>query len=91
MSDTKERRIRRIKARMEDLDGASNVRRWRDRVIVEYDGDGYQITSKNLKVSGGFDHREFIRHEAIRALEPNEPRERMGFPSVAQQQLEGER
>ena len=86
-------RLERISKRLEDCREVQNIRQWRSRLIFEYDGQGYQITGKNLCIVGSLEDRDVLESMVKEALTPDidvGPRNNRedGFPPVAAQQLE---
>ena len=89
-------KLERISQRLQDCSEVQNIRQWRGRLIFEYDGEGYQITGKNLCIVGSLEHRDVLERMVKEALTPDidvGPRDSSGegFPSRAAQQLEGYR
>lgn len=90
-------RLERISQRLEDCSEVQNIRQWRGRLIFEYDGQGYQITGKNLCIVGSLEHCDVLESMVKEALTPADinagPWDSSGdgFPSIAAQQLEGYR
>jgi len=91
--NSNDRTLQRISRRLEDCGEVQDIRQWRGRLIFEYDGQGYQITRKNLCIVGSLEHRDVLEAMVKQALTPDidvGPRSRgAGFPSVAAQQMEG--
>lgn len=87
-------RLEQISQRLQDCSEVQNIRQWRGRLIFEYDGEGYQITGKNLCIVGSLGHRDVLGRMVKEALTPDinvgpQDRGRDGFPSIPAQQLEG--